>query len=417
MRYGIKRIKAVKKQKRRVSLRAKRKQVTAICPFNAVQEYNCTRERIRFDDLFAIGELPDKRQRKARQQRKRRKVYDAKKAAAAFSARANRLRRKLLSLGEKKADDKKWLSFLSGALCGTLCVGVVCALAVLALLFGGFLMPYDRLTVPSLIGESYETAASSIDQRFEVELTYKSSDDAAVGEIISQSPSAGTVRKHYKGDGKCKLSLTLSTGKHSYTVTELSGSSARDAILHLRNEGVAIDTLYEYSTAVPSGTVISTSPRAGETVFDGETLVLRISLGKQKILASVPDLFSLTEAAARELLASRGLVLGDITYKASSESAGSIISQQYSPYSKIEKGSRVDVSISLGDGYSQKSAPDLYGLSVDEARAKLAEYGLVLGSVFSVSSGAPKGTVVAQTPIANTPLTSAITSIDIFISS
>ncbi len=414
MRYGIKQIKVVKKKKKQRTLRAKRAQSRAICPFTAIQGYNYTQEKIRLDHLFELGYLPEVTPKRARKHRLKRA---AEKAAGSMRSGAYRLRQRLARLSQKRTDDKKWLSFLAGTLCGTLCVAVISAVAVLALLFGGFLMPYDKLTVPSLVGEDYTSATSELDERFEVELTYKSSDSAAVGEIISQTPSAGTVRKYYTGSEKCKLSLTVSTGKHYYTVTELSGASARDAILHLRNEGVSINTVYEYSASVPSGTVISTTPQAGSAVFDGESLVLRISLGVEKILVSVPDLYSLTEAQARETLTVKGLTLGKITYEASTLGAGKIISQQYHAYTKLEKGSTVDITVSLGNGYSQKNAPDLYGLNVDEARAKLAEYGLVLGSIFSVSSGAPKGTVVAQTPIASTPLTSAITSVDIFISS
>ena len=56
-------------------------------------------------------------------------------------------------------------------------------------------------------------------------------------------------------------------------------------------------------------------------------------------------------------------------------------------------------------------------MNVDEARERLAEYGLVLGGIYSVSSGAQKGTVVAQTPIAGTPISASVNSVDIFISS
>jgi serine/threonine-protein kinase len=224
------------------------------------------------------------------------------------------------------------------------------------------------------------------------------------------------VRKYYLSDDKCKLSLTVSMGKHYYTVTELAGLDARDAILNLRNEGVLINTVYEYSDA-PSGTVISTSPRAGYAVYDGEPVVLRISLGKQKLSVSVPDLYSLTEAQARELLGQKRLKLGEISYAVSSQPSAVIIAQQYAPYSKVELDTAVNVTVSIGNGYVQRKVPDLYGLTPDEARARLAEYGLVLGGIYTVTSGAPKGTVVAQTPVEGTPLTSSITSVDIFISS
>lgn len=410
MRYHIKKINTVKKQKKHAILTAKR-QSGAICPYTALAQSRVSGERINIDGLFADRALPSGK--KKRRRKHCLKLY-ARRVMRNMKKSSYRLRKRLSEISAKERHDKKWLAFLSGALCGTAIVTLTSAVAVLLILFGTFLMPHKKITVPSLVGQTYST--DSIDDRFEVEVTYKNSDTHTAGTVISQTPSAGTVRKYYSADDKCKLSLTVSTGKHYYTVTELTGLDARDAILTLRNEGVLINTVYEYSEA-PQGTVISTSPAAGYAVYDGEPVVLRISLGKQKLSVSVPNLYSLTEAQASELLAQKGLKLGEISYAVSSQPSGVIIAQQYAPYSKVEIDTAVNVTVSIGNEYEQRTVPDLYGLTVDEARARLAEYGLVLGGIYTVASGAPKGTVVAQTPIEGTPLTSSITSVDIFISS
>ena len=152
-------------------------------------------------------------------------------------------------------------------------------------------------------------------------------------------------------------------------------------------------------------------------LYEGETLTVRISLGKETVFVGVPNLYGLNEAQATALLLSKGLELGKVTYSPAQEDAGKIIRQQYSPYEKVPLGSSVDITVSLGAQTQQKNVPDLYGLTTEEAAQKLSEVGLVLGNIYSVSSGAPKGTVVTQAPVAGTPITSSITSVDVYISS
>ena len=61
--------------------------------------------------------------------------------------------------------------------------------------------------------------------------------------------------------------------------------------------------------------------------------------------------------------------------------------------------------------------PDLYGLSIDEAKARLSSVGLVCGNVYAVSSGAAGGTVVAQSIVAGAPIPAGTVSVDIYVSS
>ena len=67
--------------------------------------------------------------------------------------------------------------------------------------------------------------------------------------------------------------------------------------------------------------------------------------------------------------------------------------------------------------YNEKKMPDLYGLSIEQAKSKLAEYGLVVGNIYSVSGSTSKGTVIAQSVLPESTINSSITSIDIYVSS
>ncbi len=411
MKYRIISVRQASFSARRGVMRARRQTHGALVPFCSLPERYFFSEKIDIDALFAVGELGEPsdlaKRKKARKKEKKHRL------ACLLALSKQKIKDRIA----QKARKASRLSFFAGVLCSAVCVGAVSALTVLLGLFGGYLAPYEELTVPLLVGQTYSDAEASVNDGYRLLVSYENSEDIAAGVIISQSPSAGVTRKLYKNGDKCSLTVKVSAGRHFYLVEELSGTSERDTLLALRNNGVSVNVSYDYSDSVPEGTVIDTVPSAGQRLYDGEVLTLKISLGKMIPTVTVPDLYGLGEVQAQAALESRGLKLGKITYTASSMPSGKVISQQFSPYSPIDKGSSVDITVSIGNGFVQKTVPDLYGLTVEEAEKRLSQVGLVIGSVYSVISGAPKGTVVSQTPIPNTPIISTITSVDIYISS
>ena len=111
-----------------------------------------------------------------------------------------------------------------------------------------------------------------------------------------------------------------------------------------------------------------------------------------------------------------GQPLFAVRYDAQSP-CGTVISQGISAYSLSALGSFVDLSVSAGVEFSEKKVPDLYGLTLEEARERLAEVGLVCGEIYSVQSGAGKTTIVSQSIAAGTPITSGVVSVDVYVSS
>ena len=296
-----------------------------------------------------------------------------------------------------------------------MCVFILSAAVCVLSLFSPFLSSYQRLTAPSVVGASVSEAQELIDPRFEVAISYKSSNDVNAGIIMSQFPEAGTERKLYKNK-VCVLSLTVSSGKGFRVVEDLKGKNQREALLSLRNNGTAVLTVYEYSNTADFGTVISTTPSAGERLFDGEKLIMTVSRGKKVTTVSVPELYLLNETQAASALKSKGLVLGKVSYETSDAPVGKIIGQSVSAYSRLSRGSAVDITVSLGRAYIQRTVPDLFGLTAEQAERELSRHGLVIGGIYTVSSAAPTKTVVSQSPMAGTPITSQITSVDVYIS-
>ena len=109
--------------------------------------------------------------------------------------------------------------------------------------------------------------------------------------------------------------------------------------------------------------------------------------------------------------------MGDVSYVQSQLPAGTVIAQSITAHSSLKEGSYVSFSVSAGIHFNEKKVPDLYGLTIDEARERLAEAGLVCGRIFAVENGSPAGIVIAQSPTADTPIGSGLTSVDLYVSS
>lgn len=414
MKYRIKSLYFVKGKRIQKKLRAKRRAPMGLSVLPPTVSKSEEREYIDLQLLFALGELPEAKKQKLKKHRLKKGL---KKAASSIRLFADKVGLKVRTHFAKKVHKPQRIAFLSGVFVSATLVTALCAAGILAKLFLPYMKGYTPVIVPELVGKNVELAESGMPDGFELLISYENSQDVAAGLVISQRPEAGVVRKIFKNGDPCIITVTVSAGKNYYKVEDLVGTDSRLALLSLYNQGVSVKEEYAYSDTVPEGQVIGSTPSVGAILYEGEALNLKISLGKKIATVSVPDLYGLSEAQAKTLLYERGLQLGEVTYANSTANAGTIIRQQYAPYEKIAEGSTVNVTVSLGSTTEQKTVPDLYGLTAEEAEKRLAEVGLVLGSIYSVSSGAPKGTVVTQTPIAGTFITSSITSVDIYISS
>ena len=77
--------------------------------------------------------------------------------------------------------------------------------------------------------------------------------------------------------------------------------------------------------------------------------------------------------------------------------AGQVLSQTPEAGTKASPGSEITLVVSNGEGKHQVSVPDLRGLTEDEARSKLENNGLYLGSVdYEISKTYAKGQVIDQ---------------------
>ena len=330
-----------------------------------------------------------------------------KAAHLAARRRAKKERRKI------KKENAYWLA---GAVCGALTVTLICAAAVVFFLLRSYGGSYSVVTVPTLVGTYYEDTPASNDL-FSFVVDYQYNPDVEPGHVISQSPPAGVTRRIYRRGSPCTVMLTVSIAEPRYTLPSFVGQTGRDAALALRNHGILPTIQSSYSDAFPTGQVICQDLPAGTSCASGDRVTLTVSAGPRVNVCAVPSLVGLFEMQAASLLSAAGLVLGKITYVSSDSPSGTVLSQSEPPSTLLEQGTSISLTVSAGYSYAQKGVPSLYGLSLSEAKARLREYGLVLGSVINTGNATENGRIVAQSPLPDTPITSSTVSVDVYLGS
>ncbi|MHB8792991.1 MAG: Stk1 family PASTA domain-containing Ser/Thr kinase [Thermoleophilia bacterium] len=197
-------------------------------------------------------------------------------------------------------------------------------------------------------------------------------------------------------------------------VVGLERAQAEDAIraLKLKPELEA----EENSETVPAGRVIRQNPEKGAKLKENGIVRLVISRGSSKV--AVPDIMGQTAAFAESKLREAGLNPDrqpDIFSETAPE--GSIISQDPAAGTPVQKGSSVKYVVSKGaQPPKEVNVPDLKNLTVDQASARLAQEGLVLGTTteqYSETVGVDK--VISQSPGAGQKATEG-SSVNVVIS-
>lgn len=136
------------------------------------------------------------------------------------------------------------------------------------------------IEVPSVTGSTAENAESTlIAQGFTVSKEYAYDNSVAQGNVISQSPAAGSLGK--KGD---TITLTVSQGVEPAVVPNVVGQSEDKAKTMLGNASLNWNISSSvYSSTVEKGYVVEQSIEADSKVTKGTTVNLTISLGTEPV--------------------------------------------------------------------------------------------------------------------------------------
>ncbi|MCU7493617.1 MAG: PASTA domain-containing protein [Bacteroidota bacterium] len=168
-----------------------------------------------------------------------------------------------------------------------------------------------------------------------------------------------------------------------------------------------------YNEKFPKGAVIFQKPAAGATVKEGRRVFLFISSGVP--LVKVPSLKGRNLRDAKLALERIELSLGDTTMVQSQSPRGIIIDQQYYEGTEVQKGSRINITLSAGQQTAGVTIPDLLGKSLSEAEEILKENKLTLGKVnYQPSFSLLPNTVIDQYPSKDATVQEGAT-VDLFV--
>jgi beta-lactam-binding protein with PASTA domain/tRNA A-37 threonylcarbamoyl transferase component Bud32 len=192
----------------------------------------------------------------------------------------------------------------------------------------------------------------------------------------------------------------LSEGQY-FPVPPVDGMSISAARTDLSNAGLVVASgAARHSNTVPAGDVISTSPAAGARITHGGKVILIRSLGP--VLISMPPVTGQPIAQADQALKAAGLTPAPPSYQTSASiPQGVVISTNPTAYAHWPKDKPVHLVVSAG-----LPLPNFVGQQVGAAQGAAAAGGFSINQVTVSNSAQPAGTIIRQSPDANTPVTS-----------
>lgn len=283
-------------------------------------------------------------------------------------------------------DEKKRIAIIIGAFAGALLL----IFLIFTLIFNGFGGGGDSSghKVPDIRGMTVEEAKKQegIKDIFTIEVVgTKENSKYNDGEIISQDPSEGTLRKN---------NLTIQVYvcakvEKSYmpTVLNMSESDAK-SILNNMSLGLNIQVQDKPSDTVAKGLVAATSPAAGAEIRQGNTVIIYISSGREIKPVTVPNFVGMTEEKANLEAQKLGLVVGASSSEYSDKPAGTVIRQSISATTEAKTGDNIYFTISLGPNNTKVDVPDVIGKSLNAAKSELEAAGFTVAVQWQGQEGA-----------------------------
>jgi len=208
------------------------------------------------------------------------------------------------------------------------------------------------------------------------------------------------------------LAVRFAIQGREVAMPDVLGKKAVEAQEMLGSRGIGIRVEDHVYSDLPVDEVVRQSPPGGMHVKVGQFAHVVLSLGPQK--ATIPLLEDRSLRAARIELLRGGMQIGEISsLYLPGLSEDTVVQQDPAPGKTDITSPHVNLLVSLGDRPAAYAMPELVGLTLGEAEARMSSAGLKLGRLtFSPTAGAQHGVVLAQ-PIARGSRVAAGTLVDL----
>ncbi|MBQ0005428.1 MAG: Stk1 family PASTA domain-containing Ser/Thr kinase [Clostridiales bacterium] len=171
-----------------------------------------------------------------------------------------------------------------------------------------------------------------------------------------------------------------------------------------------------FSSEISEDRVAQQDPQGGTEAGKGSTITVNLSKGSKE--GTVPNLVgkNYNTDNIEDYLKDYGYKLGVVKETTSTEPAGTITAQEPAAGSSLDKGSKINITISDGKGKEKGTVPSVTGKSLADAKTAIASAGFRVGNItYEESDAYGNGYVMWQQYAANTQLDKG-TTIDIEVS-
>jgi serine/threonine-protein kinase len=201
------------------------------------------------------------------------------------------------------------------------------------------------------------------------------------------------------------VALVTTVHHGAAAVPDLAGATVEDARAMVHDVGMELEIEEPgvFSTAVPAGTIAFQRPHPGYQVKAGARIVVRLSLGSERV--AVPDVYGESLQSALRGLETIGLVVGARSAVDGRAGPDQVIATAPPVASEVAPGSRVDLLVNSSPHDTVWVMPSLLSHDVGTSRRFCVEHGLRLGQVHEVDyPGLGPGLVLRQYPAAGSPV-------------
>ena len=216
--------------------------------------------------------------------------------------------------------------------------------------FTGFFLSFGKfwssveITVPDVTGKQLTLARQILeDQHLRVTVAETFDASVPVGVVVSQTPEAGTTVKEER-----TITIYVSKGGEELEMPNLRGLKQADAVAKLQQMGLRIGSSYETFSDEDSGTVISQDPRSGTRISKGQSVDITVSKGQKIKKVTIPDVKGVPSDRARTMIEGSNLKVGSISEEASTQAAGTVVSQSPAGGTEVDSGTAVRLVVSSG---------------------------------------------------------------------
>jgi serine/threonine protein kinase len=199
-------------------------------------------------------------------------------------------------------------------------------------------------------------------------------------------------------------------------VPDLTDMTASEARTTAEDAGFKIKVGKDvYSSDVEENRVAEQNPDAGKEVRKGTTITINLSKGTKQ--GTVPNIVGQNYEDVDQQLEDAGdYSIGVVKQVTSTKAAGTILTQDPAAGTQADKGTKINVTVSDGQGEEKGTVPSLTGKTLAAAKKAITSAGFKVGTItYDESNVYGKGYVMWQQYGANTELEKG-TTIDIEVS-